>query len=48
MTEENSFPFFIHMITIPLTLGVGFFLGWVIRGATGKRAPRGPRSLNPS
>jgi hypothetical protein len=48
MTESNTFPFFIHMITIPVTLGVGFFLGWVIRGAIQTRSPRGPGSFRPS
>ncbi len=37
MPADSSFPFFIHVITIPITLAVGFFLGWVFRGAAERR-----------
>ncbi len=48
MTEADTFPIFVHILTIPLTLGVGFFLGWVIRGAAAKRASRRPDRMIPS
>ena len=32
-------PLLIHVVTVPLTLVVGFFFGWVFRGAAAKRAP---------
>jgi len=42
MTEESTFPIFIHIITIPLTLGIGFLVGWIFRGAASGRPPRRP------
>jgi len=47
MTEESTFPFFIHMITIPMTLGIGFALGWILRAAAEKRGAAKPRHLTP-
>ena len=45
----NSFPFFVHIITIPMTFGFGFLVGWILRAAVGKRAARRPgRTLSPS
>ena len=43
-TPSDSFPIFIHIITIPMTLGFGFLLGWIFRAAAGKRAARKSRS----
>ena len=40
MPEESSFPFFIHIVTIPLTVLIGFFLGWIFRGAAARKAHR--------
>ena len=34
----------VHVVTVPFTIIVGFFLGWMARGAAGKRAARGPLS----
>ena len=45
MTEATTFPIFIHLLTIPLTLGFGFLLGWVLRGAVGKKSPKRPGAL---
>jgi hypothetical protein len=44
MTESVTFPIFVHIITIPMTFGFGFLLGWIIRAAAGKRSARKSRS----
>jgi hypothetical protein len=36
----------VHIVTVPFTIVVGFFLGWMARGAAGKRAARGAGSLS--
>jgi hypothetical protein len=43
----DNFPWFIHIFTVPLTLGVGFFLGWIFRGAAERKHPRKPNSMSP-
>ena len=43
-TSSDTFPIFIHIITIPMTFGFGFLLGWIFRAAAGKRAARKSRS----
>ena len=48
MTPTDTFPVFIHILTIPLTLGAGFFLGWVLRGAAERRSRPRPPNLRPA
>jgi hypothetical protein len=37
----------VHLVTVPFTIAVGFFLGWMARNAAGKRADRVARSRRP-
>jgi len=43
--NTQGFPVGIHLIFIPLTLIIGFVLGWLVRGVASqppKRPPEGP------
>jgi hypothetical protein len=45
MEDTSSFPLVIHIVTIPLTAAIGFFLGWIFRGAAERR--KGGRPVRP-
>ena len=37
----------IHVVTVPIVLGIGFVIGWTIRSAVARRLARSERAGRP-